>query len=552
MRRKVSAVLGRLAFAYEVTGRQGGRSFAAAAWSIRSLQEDIEEMYAAGRMGEVRGVGPRVVGIIGEVLDGETPALLTELEAQIPEGLYAIGKVPGLGPKKVRVLWQELGVTTLGELEYACNENRLLDLKGFGPKTQTKVLAGIEEVRSYAGLCRLDQAGAVAAALLARLDGVVVGPLRRGCELVDGVDLLVGGDPAKGLADAGLEPDAADVAGVPLRIHVCADPESWGVHLALRTGSAGHVARLVDHAAARGFTLDTGGLRDAEGARVPCVDEEALYHALGVHVPAAERREDDVALVPRSAPGPRLVRRADLVGALHNHTTASDGVNTLEQMRDAAADAGLTYFGISDHSQSAFYAKGLAAQALAEQRAAIERLNQQGHACHLLTGVESDILPDGALDYPDEVLEQLEVVIASVHSRHGQRGEALTQRMVAAAANPLTDIMGHPTGRLLLGRAPAEYDVEAMLDACTTSGAAVELNGSPARLDLNEIHLAMARERGLKVSIAADAHNTDQLAYLDYGTVIARRAGLKPEDVINCLPLPDLRAWLGARRAGNV
>ena len=354
VRREVSAVLGRLSFAYEVMGRQGGRSFAAAAWSIRSLREDIEEMYAAERLTEVRGVGPRVVGIIGEVLEGNTPALLTELEAQIPEGLYKVGKVPGLGPKKVRVLWQELGITTLGELEYACNENRLLDLKGFGPKTQAKVLAGIEQVRSYAGLCRLDQGGAIAAALLSKLDGAVVGKLRRSCELLDGVDLLVRGDPTKGLVAAGLQPDSVEVAGIPLRIHVCTDPELWGVHLALRTGSEGHVAKLVARATERGFTLDTDGLRDTGGARVPCPDEETLYHALDVHVPAAERREDHVSLVARSESGPRFIRRADLVGALHNHTTASDGVNTLEEMRDAAAAAGLAYFGVSDHSQSAF------------------------------------------------------------------------------------------------------------------------------------------------------------------------------------------------------
>ena len=538
MRRKVSAVLKRLAFAYEVLGRQGGRSFGAAAWSIRSVREPLEELYESGRLTQVRGVGPRVMAVVGEVLAGGEPALLTELEAQIPDGLYEVGRVPGLGPKKVRVLWQELGITTLGELEYACNENRLLDLKGFGEKTQAKVRAGIDEVRSYAGLCRLDQASAVAAAVLARVEGEVVGALRRGCELVDGVDLLLRAAPPEDLP--------ADVGGIPVRVEVCADPALWGVHLALRTGSEGHVAKLRARAEEQGMSLDTDGLRNGEP--LACPDEAALYHALGVHVPPPERREDTVSLIPRSEPGPRLVQRSDLLGALHNHTTASDGVNTLTEMRDAAADAGLTYFGISDHSQSAFYAKGLAAEALAEQGDTVRRLNTEGHRCHLLTGVESDILADGRLDYDDEVLASLEVVVASVHSRHGQRGAELTHRMATAAANPLTDIVGHPTGRLLLGRAPADYDVEAMLDACLRSGAAVELNGSPARLDLNEIHLAMARERGLMVSIAADAHNVDQLVYLDYGTVIARRAGLKPEHVLNCLPLDALTGWLRHRR----
>ncbi len=538
MRREISAVLKRLAFAYEVTGRQGGRSYGAAAWSIRSLREDVGELHASGRLAAVRGVGPRVMEVVGEVLAGQTPAVLAELEAEIPEGLYTVGRVPGLGPKKVRVLWQELGITTLGELEYACTENRLLSLKGFGAKTQAKVLQGIAQVRSYEGLCRLDQATEVAAELLAELDGCVCGPLRRGCELVDGVDVL--------LRSAAEVPD--EVSGVPVRVHVCADPQRWGAALAHHTGTKGHLHTLAQRATSLGLTLDETGLHDAEGAPLPCPDEATLYHTLGVHLPTPERREDDVSLVLRTEPGPRLVRRGDLVGALHNHTTASDGLNTLEEMREAAAEQGLCYLGVSDHSQSAFYAKGLAAEALAEQGDAIARLNADGHPCHLLTGVESDILADGALDYPDEVLATLEVVVASLHSRHGQRGAEMTHRMTTAAANPWTDIVGHPTGRLLLGRAPAEYDIEAMLDACLRSGAAVELNASPARLDLDETHLAMARERGLKVSIAADAHNVEQLALLDYGVLIARRAGLRPTDVLNCLPLEALQGWLSARR----
>ncbi len=511
-------------------GREGGRSFSAAAWTLRSAREDIGELYTSGRLGKLRGVGPRVVEVVGAILAGETPPLLTELEAQIPEGLYEIGRIPGLGPKKVRALWQDLGVTTLGELEYACNENRLVDLKGFGLKTQDKVIEGIAQVRAHAGWFRLDHALAVARVLSEATAGKLVGPARRGCEIVDGVDLLVEGP-------APTEPTALD--GVPVRWHAWEDPKTLGVGLALRTGSAGHVERLRARATERGLQLTDSALLRG-GAPVPTPDEGSLYGALGVHLPSPERREDDVALVPSSEPGPRLLRRGDLLGALHNHTTASDGLDTLTEMRAAAAGLGLTYLGISDHSQSAFYAKGLSPETLAAQVETIAELNGEGHPCALLSGVESDILADGALDYEPDTLGLLDVVVASVHSRHGQRGEPMTQR---------TSLVGHPTGRLLLGRPPTEFDMERFLDACVEGGCAVELNASPHRLDLHERHLAMARERGLRVSIAADAHSRQALAHLDFGVTIARRAGLRPEDILNCLSLEELRAWLSERRA---
>jgi DNA polymerase (family 10) len=301
----------------------------------------------------------------------------------------------------------------------------------------------------------------------------------------------------------------------------------WGTLAVQHTGTAPHL--------------------DALGTLPVASSEAEVYRKLGFLVPAPEQRES-AELVRLGHPPLELVRLEDLKGSLHNHTTHSDGVDSLETMRDAALDAGLAYFAVTEHSQTANYARGLEPHRLADQVAEVRRLNEQGHGCMLLAGVESDILREGELDYTDEQMAQLDLVVASIHNRFGLKGEAMTRRMANAAANPWVSIMGHPTGRLLLGRPPAEYDVETMLDRAAENGCAVELNASPARLDLNEDHLRMAAERGLLVSIAADAHSARELDYLNYGVSIARRAGLRPDQVLNCMGLSDLLRWLEHRK----
>jgi DNA polymerase (family X) len=296
--------------------------------------------------------------------------------------------------------------------------------------------------------------------------------------------------------------------------------------------------------------FDEQGLRTIEGESLDCATEDELYRRLGLVPADPERREAGVPLVEEGKARPRLVVREDLRGALHNHTIASDGSATLPDMRDAAAARGLSYLGISEHSVSAFYARGLAAEALRAQIQTIAQLNEKARSkCVLLTGVESDILAEGTLDYPSDVLSELEVIVASVHRRHSQDAAQMTARLVAAAQNPWTSVIGHPTGRLLLGRPPSDLDMGAFLDACKTSGCAVELNANPHRLDLCDRHVAMAKERGVLVSIAADAHSVDELDNLAYGVTIARRGGLTAEDVLNARSLEELRAWLNDRHA---
>lgn len=531
-KRAALSLLRRLAFAHTLVGDSyKARAYTSAVWPLSKVDGDLGELHASGELRKVRGIGRGVEDVVAMALAGEEPPVLAELEAQIPDGVFQLARLPGLGPAKVKLLWQELGVSTISELEYAIQENRLLSLKGFGAKTQAKILVELERRKAEADLFRRDQAMAAAEAILPDLTRpTIAGDLRRGCEVVDRLVVVCLDDPVRlaTLFDGELEGDVVRLLhdSVPVELHGTTE-DRYGTTLVRQTGSEAYLDAL-------------GELTDAP-------TEEAVYAALGLLPIAPERRE---AGAPRFAIGqarPRLVRRDDLRGALHNHTTASDGADSLEAMRDAAAALGLTYLGITEHSQAAHYAGGLSPEALHAQTTQIHR--QPEHPCTILAGIESDILEHGDLDYDGALLEALDFVIASVHRRHRQDGEAMTARMLKAVDHPATDIIGHPTGRLLLGRAPTKVDMAALLDRCAATGTAIELNASPHRLDLSVEHLAMAKERGVLVSIGADAHSTAALNNLDHGIAIARRAGLTAEDVLNTRSLPELRTWLQERRA---
>ncbi len=555
-KRTVADVLGRLAFAHELLEGASPRSktYAAASRTVWQLQGDLAALHASGALAEVRGLGPSTLAVIGTVLAGGEPEELGELERAIPGSLLELRRIKGLGPAKIRALWKGLEVLSLADLEQACHENRLLELEGFGKKTQASVLAAIEELRAQEGTLLRDRAEEHLGRLLDALRGagieraVAVGGLVRGLETIDRLELLVAGDPAPAaevLAGAGVT--AGHLEGTTVVVHG-ASAEAFGVAELALTSSAGHLARVAAHAAERGFVLTPSALT-SRGEAVAVRDADALYALCGLSPTPPERREDETPLV-HAGKARALVSLGDLRGALHNHTVASDGSATLAEMREAARRAGLDYLGISEHSQSADYARGLSPERLAAQRAEIALLLARDPGGPvLLSGIESDILADGSLDYTAEELRELEVVIASGHRRFGLDRERSTARMVRAASDPMTDVVGHPTGRLLLGRPPNDFDVEAFLDACAASGCAVELNGSPHRLDLEPRWLAMAKERGVLVSIAADAHATDELSHLAHGVTIARRAGLGPEDVLNTRTLVELRSWLAARRA---
>lgn len=545
-KKRVIDVLERLGFALEVSGTGSGQPWSNAAWAVRSFPGDLVQAWQAGELRSIRGVGPSTAEVIDAVLGGRVPPRLAELEAGLPPELARIKKVRGLGAKRVGQLWRELGIGSLSELEYACRENRLLGLEGFGPKLQAQVLEETQRLAADARLFRRDQvAGALAELRILVPEAQVVGSWRRGLELVEVLEVLVAG-PTALEARSRLPTFAADedppslvgtLAQVPVVVHLCVDGAQAGLTRLRLTGSAEHVAAVEARAAARGVELEA----------LDAATEEGVYAALDLHPTAPERREAGEALLPRAASPRRLLTLADVRGSLHNHTVASDGLDTLAAMREGARALGLSWLGVTEHSQTSSYARGLEVERLAAQRTEVSRANAEGHPVALLAGVESDILEDGSLDYDDAVLAGLDCVVASVHQRHGQDGAGITARLVRAARHPRTTVLGHPTGRLLGGRPASAIDLDDVLVACRATGCAIELNASPQRLDLCPEHAAAARDAGVLVVLSADAHSVAALANLEHGVAVARRAGLTPYDVPSCWPLETVRAWLADR-----
>ncbi len=555
-----------IGFGMAFTGEPSAR---ARVWdnAARTLKKfpNLRKAWEDGELKGLKGIGRGILDVVDRVFRDEEVPALQELVAKIPAGLLEARKIRGVGPMKLKAMHEALGVTTVGEIEYACNENRLVALKGFGEKTQAKILVSIAALRATTTGARLDVGTEGAESELKRLAGIagveavrLAGAVRRAEEVIEAIELVAHvPDAARASLMAEVEGKLEDADGVttlhyqsalPVRVALCEFGDDLGALQWWQTGSAAHRDAVVAHAKTVGATLGPLGLY-VDGDNVACPDEATLYSALKLLPTPPERREADVPLVHQGSAAPRLVARADLRGALHNHTTESDGVHSLADMQRQADALGLEYLGISEHSQSAGYAGGLDPTRLASQVAAIAKLNAANpDGCVVLSGVESDILKEGELDYESAELAALDVVVASVHRRFKLDRDGFTKRMVAAAQNPYTDIIGHPTGRLILGRAPSDFDVIAMLDACAASGTAVELNANPQRLDLSAEHLVLAKERGLKVSISADAHSMHALDHLDWGIATARRAGLTPDDVLNCLPLAGLREWLSARR----
>ena len=548
------------------------RAYASGARIVRGLDDDLGELIRTKRLAGLKGIGPALADKIATLATtGKLPYLET-LRMQIPPGLLDWLRVPGLGPKKARVIHVTLGISTLDELDAAAREGRLRDLDGFGESTEKKILQGIERVRAHAGRFLRPVAlgeGVRLRDLVAGAPGVVraeiAGSVRRGASTSKDIDIVAVAEDAGSAMEAFVsDPGVTAVIGrgpTKCSVRLAAGPgadlrvvpgSAFACALNYFTGSKAHNVALRGRAQRMGFTLNEYALtRTSDGTVVPCEDEAALYAALGLPFIPPELREDggEIEAALRGAL-PRLVETGDLHGILHCHSTWSDGQGSIEEMAEAARTMGMSYLGLCDHSRSAVYAGGMSIEKVAEQHAEIDRINAAyGDAFRVLKGIEVDILVDGELDYPDEVLRGFELVVASVHSRFNLSAQEQTARMIRAIESPYVDIVGHPTGRLLLERDPYPLDLDAVIAAAAARGVAIEVNAHPSRLDLDPPSLRRGLLRGMKTSIDPDAHSTGELAYVSYGIDTARRGWATREDVLNARPLPDLLAWLSERRA---
>ena len=485
---------------------------------IETLTDSAADLAASGHLLDIRGIGPATQESVAELVDTGTCALLEELVARVPPGVPDILRVPGLGPKKVHAVVNDLGVTSLEELQAAAADGRLAKVKGFGAKTALKVLEGIAFINETRGLMRISDAYYAAVELATGLgldDYEIAGSVRRGVPLCDLISIVAVGSP-----------DSIAVDGAELADGVWSAPR--GGHPALRV-------RLVETADyARAVFEETGPADHVANvlARPGSeTTEEDIYSSRGLHLVPPERRH----ACDGSEPVPTLVTRADLKGMVHTHTNWSDGTLDIEGMAQAALDRGYEYLVISDHSRAASYAGGLSIERLQAQGVAIAAFNAQDHGIRLLRSNEVDILPDGSLDYPDDVLSGLDVVICSIHSSFGQDEQTMTARIIGAVRNPRVHIMGHMTGRLLGRRGPYAVNVERVLEAAAEAGTCVELNANPWRLDLAPDWHARAVALGIGIPIDPDAHSAEGMDDNDWGVLAARHGGLRPEDVPNTL-----------------
>src|SRR5579884_2982217 len=563
---EIAAALDELGDLYELDGAIIHRivAYRNAARAVRDAPVSVSALARVGRATELPGIGRTIQEkVLALAEDGVLPAAV-KLRAKFPAGLVEITRLPGLGPKRARRLFDELGVVSLEALRAAAQEQRIRALKGFGPKAEESILAALDAVGAGAPARRvvLDRALAVGEALVQALRAhpaaervELAGSARRMTETVKDLDIIAtAADPAA-LAAAATELDliesagSATASGVRLRTHTAMPvdlrivaPQQFGNLLQHLTGSKQHNMALRDMAVRRGLHVSEYGiLDDATGRTTTCATEEEVYALLGLGYIEPELRENRGEL-EAAATGrlPRLVERGDLRGELHCHTSASDGTASIEEMAAAARRAGYEYLAITDHSASMGFGSDVSPQRLREQIARIRGLRVEG--IELLAGSEVNILPDGSLDYEDELLEQLDWVIASVHTSFRMPGEEMTRRIIRAVEHPLVDCIGHLSGRKLERRPPYQFDPEAVIAAAARTGTMLEINSSPDRRDLDEVHARAAAAAGVPLVINCDAHRVGGFEVARYGIATARRAWLTAAEVANTRPWEEVEA----------
>jgi DNA polymerase (family 10) len=579
----IARLLRETAHLLEIDGAIIGRyrSYEKAAELIDGLPESIEEMVKdPKKLKELPGIGDGMAAHLAEIIETGDYALRKKLLKKYPATLLDVLQLQSLGPKKVAFLWSNFKAGTVADVERIAKEGKLRDLPGFGEKSEQNILKAVEVFKKSSGRFHIDVAEDAAIAIVAhvRKAGKAVhnvtpaGSLRRGKETVGDLDLLVtlaDGHTSQKHVDA-LAKHILEFPGIDqtlahgenkvsftlqngLQVDVrLLEKENFGAALLYFTGSKEHNVTLRGRANDMGYTLNEYALATLKAEkRVAGRTEEEIYSKLKLDFIPPELRENtgEIAAAEHHKL-PHLITLADMKGDLQMHSTASDGKNSIEEMAEAARQLGHQYIAITDHSKAVTVANGLDEKRMAAHIKKIHAANDKGLGIRVLAGAEVDILKDGSLDYSDELLAQLDVVVCSVHSYFNLDRAEMTERVLVAIENPYTQIIAHPTGRLLLRRDAIDYDMQKILEACAKNGVAMECNSYPDRLDLKDVYLRMCKDRGVKVVISTDSHNTANLAFIRYGVTMARRGWLEKHDVINTLPteqfLAALRPRLGA------
>jgi DNA polymerase (family 10) len=533
--------------AFEGGNPYKGKAYVRAAASLRRLPRKLADLVTEGTLQSIPGVGAAIAKRIEALYRGDADETLDRLRRKLPASLLELLAVPGLKPQTILKLHTLLRVNSLDELAAACSRGDVAATKGLGLALERKIKQGITIAREGEGRLRMNQAQAILDQTIAQLNRLrpelreitIAGDLRRGCELVSDMRLVAVHAKAEAVTEE-------EFGGVTL--HTC-PAACFGAVLLGATGSERHVAKLAALARKKALRLSSDSLLKG-GKPIAAPREEDVYEAVGIPFIPPELREgtDEIDLACRGAL-PELVSMKDLRGVLHLHTVFSDGVNTLGEMAEAARERGYAYLGVADHSQSAHYAGGLSLEEIEAQHEMADVLNRRYRGrFRILKGIESDILADGSLDYPSEVLVRFDFVVASVHSRFKMSREEQTKRIITAVSNPYTTILGHLTGRQLLRRPGYELDIEAVLKACAKHGVAVEINGNPYRLELDWRWHRKALELGCVFSINPDAHSISELDLVKWGVAVARKGGVPKDRVLNAMSLAQVLAHLETRR----
>ncbi len=540
-----------------------------AAENLKALPVDVKTYWKEDRLSEIPGVGKAIAEKIDELLRTGELEFLENLEKEVPPSLLEMLQVPDVGPKKVAMFWKQAGVKTLTELETAARGGKLRNLPGMGEKSEARIIAGIESLSRRSKRMLLGNAWSIASRLLAELrkqpnveKAEVAGSLRRWKSTIGDLDLVAATlDPEPVMEWFTTNPECERVLGrgankssIELHngIHVqlwIQPPERFGTLLQFVTGSKEHNVKLRELTQKKSLSLSEQAIVDSDGKETLFAEEKGIYELLGLQYIPPELREErgeiQAALENRL---PVLHKLEEIQSDLHMHTTWSDAANSVREMALAARALGYHTIAITDHSSGLGIAGGLTAEGLIEQRKDIDKVQKEmGDSLLILQGAEVEIKADGSLDYPDEVLAKMDIVVASLHTSLRQQRERITERLIKVIRNPHVDIIGHPSGRLLPNREGADLDYYQVLQAVQESGIALEINANYSRLDLNEIYARRASDMGITLSIDSDAHTTDQLEQMVFGVSVARRAWVNPELVINTWNRDKLLHWLKER-----